>query len=89
MLEALGTYEAGRVSNPYLYSQFWGWLDRALALEAATPDLDTTGIEVRSTAATVVLSGTSRTALAKSTAESVALKTPGVQAVRNEISVLP
>ena len=40
VLAALGTYEAGRVADPHWYSQFWGWLDRALALEAAKPDLD-------------------------------------------------
>lgn len=56
---------------------------------AATRDLDPTGIEVRAIAGEVVLSGTTRTALAKSTAESVALKATGVRAVRNEISVLP
>lgn len=56
---------------------------------AATRDLESTGIEVRTSAGEVVLSGTSRTALAKSTAEAVALKAPGVKAVRNEIAVRP
>lgn len=56
---------------------------------ARARDLDPTGIEVSTTAGEVVLSGTSRTALAKSTAEAVALQAPGVKAVRNEVSVRP
>ena len=56
---------------------------------AATRDLDPAGIEVRAAGGEVVLSGSTRTALAKSTAESVALKAPGVRAVRNEIWVRP
>jgi osmotically-inducible protein OsmY len=56
---------------------------------AATRDLDSTGIQVQTSSGEVLLSGTSRTALAKSTAEAVALKAPGVKTVRNEIAVRP
>ena len=64
-------------------------VDTIRARLAATADLDPTGIDVAASAGTVVLSGTSRTALAKSTAESIAVKVPGVRGVRNEIAVQP
>ena len=63
--------------------------DTVRARLAATRDLDASGIEVRVVGGDVVLAGTSATALAKSTAESVALKVPGVTSVRNEVSVRP
>ena len=52
-------------------------------------NLEARSIDVETRQGDVVLSGSSRTAVEKSAAESIAMKVRGVKTVRNEIAVRP
>ena len=52
-------------------------------------DVDATSIKVETLKGTVMLSGFAKSALERSTAESVAMKVKGVKSVRNEIAIRP
>ncbi len=52
-------------------------------------DVDATSIKVETLNGTVMLSGFAKSALERTTAESVAMKVKGVKSVRNEIAIRP
>ena len=52
-------------------------------------DVDATSIKVETLNGTVMLSGFAKSALERTTAESVATKVKGVKSVRNEIAIRP
>jgi osmotically-inducible protein OsmY len=52
-------------------------------------DVDASSISVETLKGTVMLSGFAKSALEKSTAESIAMKVDGVKMVKNEITVRP
>ena len=52
-------------------------------------DVDATSIKVETLNGTVMLSGFAKSALEKSTAESIAMQTKGVKGVKNQIVVRP